>query len=130
MLAGLDRLLAWLSWLAAAALVVMLFAGPAIVADDEDSAAQPAAKAGASPYAKPAKAAKPDGAALFTANCGSCHTLAKAGTTGSVGPALDHLAFGADTVEELMRSGTGVMPSFEGKLSDAEIAAVAAYVAG
>jgi mono/diheme cytochrome c family protein len=129
MLAAIDRILAPLSWLAAAALVVMLFAGPAIVADDKDSAAQPAAKAGASPYAKP-ETAKPDGKALFTANCGSCHTLAKAGTSGSVGPALDKLAFGADTIEELMRSGTGVMPSFEDKLAVAEIAAVAAYVAG
>jgi mono/diheme cytochrome c family protein len=35
------------------------------------------------------------GKALFIQNCGSCHTLADAGTTGMVGPNLDD-AFAAD----------------------------------
>lgn len=30
------------------------------------------------------------GKELFTANCGSCHTLADAGTTGQIGPNLDY----------------------------------------
>ena len=30
-----------------------------------------------------------DGKSIFTANCGSCHTLADAGTSGTVGPNLD-----------------------------------------
>ena len=34
----------------------------------------------------------------------------------------------ADLVSERVRDGKGVMPSFRGKLTDAEIAAVAAYV--
>jgi mono/diheme cytochrome c family protein len=34
-----------------------------------------------------------NGKALFTANCGGCHVLADAGTTGQVGPDLDW-AFG------------------------------------
>jgi mono/diheme cytochrome c family protein len=29
------------------------------------------------------------GKALFTKNCGACHTLADAGTTGTIGPNLD-----------------------------------------
>ena len=36
-----------------------------------------------------------EGKVLFKANCGSCHTLANAGTTGTVGPDLDD-AFGPD----------------------------------
>jgi len=42
--------------------------------------------------------ARPDtanGQQLFTANCGSCHTLSAAGTTGTIGPNLDY-AFAAD----------------------------------
>ncbi len=31
------------------------------------------------------------GKKVFTTNCGSCHTLADAGTDGSVGPNLDDL---------------------------------------
>ena len=32
------------------------------------------------------------GEAIFVANCGSCHTLEEAGTSGTVGPNLDELA--------------------------------------
>jgi len=59
--------------------------------------------------------------AVFTANCGSCHTLAKAGTSGSVGPNLDDVGLDAEQVQAIVRSGAGVMPSFSDKLSDAEI---------
>lgn len=130
MLATVDRILAPVSWLVAAVLAVMLFAGPWLVADDKAQPAGQAVPAGASPYAKPAEAADPDGAKLFTANCGSCHTLEQAGTTGSVGPALDGTALDAPTIEAVMRAGSGVMPSFDGKLSDPEISAVARFVAG
>jgi mono/diheme cytochrome c family protein len=71
-----------------------------------------------------------DGSAVFaSAGCGGCHTLAAAGTAGSVGPNLDDLQPDEGTVESIVRSGRGAMPSFEGDLSDAEITAVAAYVA-
>lgn len=71
-----------------------------------------------------------DGSAVFaSAGCGGCHTLAAAGTSGSVGPNLDDLQPDEGTVESIVRSGRGAMPSFEGDLSDAEISAVAAYVA-
>lgn len=74
--------------------------------------------------------AEADGSAVFaSAGCGGCHTLAAAGTSGSVGPNLDDLQPDEDTVEAAVRGGPGAMPSFEGDLSDAEIAAVAAYVA-
>lgn len=36
------------------------------------------------------KADKANGKKLFSAKCGSCHTLADAGTTGAIGPDLDY----------------------------------------
>ena len=74
-------------------------------------------------------AAEANGETIFTSNCGSCHTLGAAGTGGSVGPNLDDLKPDAATVEEMVRNGGGGMPSFSGQLSDAEITAVAQYVA-
>jgi cytochrome c6 len=61
--------------------------------------------------------------------CGSCHTLAAAGTDGSVGPNLDEVKPSADQVESAVRAGLGIMPSFEGQLGDEEIVAVSNYVA-
>ena len=70
-----------------------------------------------------------DGRQIFVSRCGSCHVLASAGTSGAVGPNLDDVAPSADRVADQVRSGGGAMPSFEGVLTDAEIDAVAAYVA-
>jgi mono/diheme cytochrome c family protein len=69
------------------------------------------------------------GKTVFTTNCGSCHTLNAAGTSGNVGPNLDQLKPDEATVERQVRNGGGGMPAFEGRLSDAQIMAVAAYVA-
>jgi outer membrane protein assembly factor BamB len=69
------------------------------------------------------------GEQVFASSCGSCHTLGAAGTSGSIGPNLDDLMPDEATVEEKVRNGGGGMPSFEGRLSDEEIAAVATYVA-
>jgi mono/diheme cytochrome c family protein len=122
-----DRLLAALSWVAAACTVVLLLIGPRVIANDKSTAGAKAA--GAAPYAGGAATASPDPAKLFVSRCGSCHTLAAAGTKGTVGPALDGLGLDAASVAATMRAGPGAMPSFSGDLSDAEIAAVAAYVA-
>jgi mono/diheme cytochrome c family protein len=69
------------------------------------------------------------GREIFVANCGSCHTLSDAGTTGAVGPSLDGIGQDASTVETQVRNGGGGMPAFEGQLTDAEIQAVSTYVA-
>jgi sulfite dehydrogenase len=73
-----------------------------------------------------------DGAAIFASgtqpSCSSCHTLSAAGSTGTVGPVLDGSAAPAAFIETVVREGSGAMPSFDGQLSDAEIAAVARYV--
>jgi uncharacterized membrane protein len=71
------------------------------------------------------------GKRVFTsAGCAGCHTLADAGATGAVGPSLDAAQPSASLVTERVTNGQGVMPSFAGKLSPAEIDAVAAYVSG
>ena len=69
------------------------------------------------------------GKQVFVSNCGSCHTLGAAGTTGSVGPNLDQLKPSAARVQKRVRNGGPGMPSFAGRLSNAQIAAVAKYVA-
>jgi mono/diheme cytochrome c family protein len=69
------------------------------------------------------------GAKVFSdAGCKTCHTLKAAGATGSVGPDLDKLQPSTDLVNNQVNSGGGAMPSFKGKLSDAQIKAVADYV--
>jgi mono/diheme cytochrome c family protein len=74
--------------------------------------------------------AKPDGKAVFaSAGCGGCHTLKAAGASGNVGPNLDQLKPSKSAVQHQVEVGGGVMPAFKGKLSDAEIAAVAQFVA-
>ena len=70
-----------------------------------------------------------DGKEIFAANCASCHTLADADANGSFGPNLDERKPDAATVEAKVKNGGGGMPAFDGQLDDAEIAAVAAYVA-
>jgi mono/diheme cytochrome c family protein len=70
-----------------------------------------------------------DGAKIFKgAGCAGCHTLAAAGATGTTGPNLDQLKPPTATVVTQVTNGGGVMPAFKGKLSDAQIQAVAQYV--
>jgi mono/diheme cytochrome c family protein len=69
------------------------------------------------------------GREVFIADCGSCHALSDAGTSGDIGPALDGAGYSANQVEQQVRSGGGVMPAFEGVLSEEEIQEVSVYVA-
>jgi mono/diheme cytochrome c family protein len=72
----------------------------------------------------------PDGKAIFaSAGCGSCHTLKDAGSTGNVGPNLDQLKPSEQAAEKQVANGGGGMPPFKGQLTDAQIKAVAQYVA-
>jgi mono/diheme cytochrome c family protein len=69
------------------------------------------------------------GKAVFaSAGCTSCHTLADAGSTGTIGPNLDAASPSYDKVVERVTNGKGVMPSFKDTLSEEQIADVAAYV--
>lgn len=65
-----------------------------------------------------------------SAGCGSCHTLADAGASGSVGPNLDDLKPTTEQVATIVANGRGTMPSFGDQLDEQQIADVAAYVAG
>ena len=63
-----------------------------------------------------------------SAGCGSCHTLAAAKSTGTVGPNLDSLKPDYRAVTAQVTNGGGSMPSFKSTLSIQQIADVAAYV--
>jgi mono/diheme cytochrome c family protein len=69
------------------------------------------------------------GAEVFsTAGCGSCHVLAAANSSGSIGPDLDEASPSFDKVVERVTEGSGAMPSFRDQLSEQQIQDVAAYV--
>lgn len=75
------------------------------------------------------KGGKADGKAIFaSAGCATCHTLAAAGATGTVGPNLDQAKPSVDLAIQRVTNGKGVMPSFKGQLTAAEIRAVAEFV--
>ena len=71
-----------------------------------------------------------DGKSIFTANCGSCHTLSDAETSGAVGPNLDESKPPKDLVVDRVTNGQGAMPAFKDSLDEQQIQAVADYVAG
>lgn len=66
---------------------------------------------------------------VFVANCGTCHMLSDAGTSGTTGPSLDGTSRSVEEIEEQVRNGGGAMPALGDTLSDEDIAAVAEYVA-
>jgi mono/diheme cytochrome c family protein len=65
---------------------------------------------------------------VFVAQCGVCHVLDDAGTTGAVGPNLDEAKPSLALAVDRVVNGMGAMPAFEGQLTTQEIADVAAYV--
>jgi mono/diheme cytochrome c family protein len=90
------------------------------------------------------------GEQIFTAaGCAGCHTLAKAGASGTIGPNLDQLASEAgktvpgESAQDYVRQsivdpqaftvkgfGKGVMPPYKGKLSDQQLNALVQYLLG
>lgn len=108
---------AWLMGTFVGALVVALIIAAWIAGKDEGK--RQAARESSGTVAKTAPASTPSGAAtgpgkqLFATKCGSCHTLADAGTKGAVGPNLDDLK--PDTARVLAAlknggAGSGTMP--------------------
>jgi mono/diheme cytochrome c family protein len=65
---------------------------------------------------------------LGSSGCGTCHTLADAGTSGTVGPNLDDTQPSYDLVVDRVTNGLGGMPSFSSTLSEEDIQNVAAYI--
>ena len=62
------------------------------------------------------------------AQCGACHTLQEAGSEGQIGPDLDLLKPTMPRIVFTVTNGIGMMPAWEGILTDEEIEAVAYYV--
>src|SRR5262245_26711296 len=88
------------------------------------------------------------GKALFISQgCGGCHTFKAAGTTGAVGPELDKVVADAQKagkpVEDYIRESIlnpdayvapgfakGIMPPFEGKLTDSQVDELVSFLSG
>jgi len=96
--------------------------------DAIDVAAYVASVAGVGGFAAAPGNVGTNGAAIFKAKCSSCHTLAAAGATGTVGPNLDQLKPAMAVVLHQVTNGGSIMPAFKGTLSAAQIQAVAKYV--
>jgi len=74
-------------------------------------------------------AALAEGKQIFTQNCGTCHTLSDAGTSGTVGPVLDQLKPDKQRVLNAIKNGgagSGAMPA--NIVTGKEAEAVATYV--
>jgi mono/diheme cytochrome c family protein len=112
-----------------ALLTVLALAIAACGGGDDDSGGSSSSSSSAqSTSTGAAQSASAQGKQIFTSNCGGCHTLGDAGTSGQVGPNLDDLKPAKAVVVRQVNNGGGQMPSFKGKLSDAQINAVATYV--
>jgi mono/diheme cytochrome c family protein len=69
----------------------------------------------------------PTAKAKFASTCGGCHTLADAGTHGTVGPNLDQLKPSEARVAKQIANGGKLMPA--GLLKGQDLTDVATYVA-
>ena len=88
--------------------------------ETEATETEPAETAGSDPVGKEIF--------LGTAGCASCHTLADAGATGTIGPNLDATKPSVELAVERVTNGAGAMPSFADTLSAEQIQEVATYV--
>jgi len=103
-----------------------------------ETAAAPSPTPSSTPSPSPAPAPAPQpqeppplsaqARSLFRQNCGVCHTLSDAGSTGTVGPNLDAAQPSFATVVQVVTDGRGAMPSFSGGLTEQQIESLASYV--
>jgi mono/diheme cytochrome c family protein len=69
-----------------------------------------------------------DPKSVFSSNCGSCHVLQDAGTSGTVGPSLDEAKPAFEAAFTQIKNCGGGMPAFGGQLTDEQIRALARYI--
>ena len=65
---------------------------------------------------------------LNAGNCATCHSLKDAGSNAMVGPNLNQISPDMGRVKNAVLNGIGVMPAYQGILSNEEIDAVSHYV--
>jgi cbb3-type cytochrome c oxidase subunit III len=97
--------------------------------DAVDVATYVAENAGKQGFASVQVVSGTNGKTIFVSKCGGCHTLKAAGTTGTQGPNLDARKPAFDRAKRQVINGGGIMPAFKSILNDAQIDAVARYVA-
>jgi mono/diheme cytochrome c family protein len=118
-------------------LLAPLIAGAVLVGcgDDDggETVEQPTVTGGAQEAPseeQPLSAGEERGRTLFVENCGSCHTLDAAGTTGEIGPDLGDIPLDEAEVRraiEIGGTGSGTMP--RDLVTGGDAADVAAFVA-
>jgi mono/diheme cytochrome c family protein len=141
-----GRSVGWFVTLAVLFLIAMLSAVLIFGKESKEAAAEPSSTAATTTAATttgaatttaatttaPAGGSQGDpqaGKAVFTsAGCSGCHTLKDAGATGNVGPNLDTLKPAFARAKTQVENGGGPMPAFKGRLSEAQIHDVAAFV--
>ena len=103
--------------------------GNLVTGDDVDAIAAYVASVAGKPGAAPEGGGQAtSGKGIFVKYCAGCHTLADAGTSGTVGPNLDDAKPAKALVVERVTNGKSPMPPFKGTLTGAQIQAVADYV--
>jgi cbb3-type cytochrome c oxidase subunit III len=98
---------------------------------EADAVAAYVARVAANDEAKvalPAGAGGNDPKLLFQSKCGTCHVLADAGTTGTIGPSLDQAKPTLQRAVAQITNGGGGMPAFKGQLTAKQIRTLAQYV--
>jgi mono/diheme cytochrome c family protein len=96
-----------------------------------DAVAAYVARVAADPEAEvalPPGAGGDDPKLLFQSSCGTCHVLADAGTSGTIGPNLDQSRPQLQAAVRQITNGGGGMPPFRGQLSEKQIRALAQYI--
>jgi mono/diheme cytochrome c family protein len=99
--------------------------------EEADAVAAYVARVAADPKVKvtlPAGAGGDDPKLLFQSTCGTCHVLADAGTSGTIGPNLDQAKPALQPAIEQITNGGGGMPPFKGQLTEQQIRALAQYL--
>jgi mono/diheme cytochrome c family protein len=98
---------------------------------EADAVAAYVARVAADPKAEvalPPGAGGDDPKVVFQSSCGTCHVLADAGTTGTIGPNLDQSRPQLQAAVRQITNGGGGMPPFRGTLSEQQIRALAQYI--
>jgi mono/diheme cytochrome c family protein len=127
---GSRTLQAWLAGIAIGCLIVAAMIASYEIGKnnaDEPTVARAPGTGAAKPAPEPVSS---PGMTLFSTNCGTCHTLAAADTTGAIGPNLDDLQPDAALVVSAIENGgagSGAMPA--GIVTGEQAQQVADYVA-